>query len=316
MSTRTGPNRPVLAGNSAAAIYVLELLLDEWAPSELLVIAAPDDESADWHPSLADAARRYDVPTWQPDRVNAPEAIEALRAHDCDLLLSVYYTQIFRPELLSVIHGPAVNFHPSLLPRHRGTAPIIWAIAEGDTVTGVSVHELTVGIDTGPLVDQATLPIHPDDTGFSVHEKAALLVRALAARLLRRLLAGEGLPERTEQSGIATYHSKKDPRLNHLDWTSSRERVRNIVRALAPPLPGADTMLGDRRIVIEQADLCEVGAHIRAPGMVQIRRPGAEVLIWAGDGPLQIKRISCDGESLTGPALLDVLSRAEGEVAR
>src|SRR2546423_4522960 len=140
-------------------------MLELWPASDILALAPPESVRHEWQPSLADEARARGVPVAQPERVNDDHVLDRIRGHRPDLLLSVYYTQIFRPALLEAIDGPALNFHPSLLPRHRGTAPLIWAIVEGDALTGVSVHELTVGVDEGPLVDQKSLPIHPNDTG-------------------------------------------------------------------------------------------------------------------------------------------------------
>ena len=239
------PRRPVLAGNNKAAVEVLELMLQLWDATEILVVAPPRGPQHSWQPSLAGHAATRGVEVVGPDDVNEGWIVDALRDRASDLLLSVYYTQIFSTSLLDVIHGPRLNFHPSLLPRHRGTAPLIWAIAEGDTQTGVSVHELTVGVDTGPILWQRPLPIHQDDTGYSLHLKAAALVRAIASDLLRRLQLGRDLPDPVAQSGNSTVHTSRDPQLNRIDWSQPDDRIRNIVRALAWPLPGAETSWGE-----------------------------------------------------------------------
>src|SRR5262245_60949870 len=130
------PRRPVLAGNNEAAVLVLDLLLEEWAPADVLVIAPPGGAKHGWQPSLALHAAEHDVRVLEPEKVNDDEVVDELRRHGSDLLLSVYYTQLFRAPFLEAVDGPAVNFHPSLLPRHRGTAPLFWAIADGDEVDG------------------------------------------------------------------------------------------------------------------------------------------------------------------------------------
>ena len=99
----------------------------------------------------------------------------------------MYYTQLFRA-LLDAMRGRyALNFHPSLLPRHRGVAPLIWAIAEGDAKAGLTVHHIDADVDAGRIVMQRPLPIHRDDTGFSLHMKTAKLVRATDRRASSRL---------------------------------------------------------------------------------------------------------------------------------
>ena len=300
---RSTPTRPVLAGNSLAGGYVLDLLLEGWAPADLLVIAPPGGPRHGWQPSLADHARRRGVAVLDPLDVNDGTVVDAVRAHGADLLLSVYYTQLFRAPLLDAVDGPALNFHPSLLPRHRGTAPLIWAIADGDAVTGVSVHELTLGVDTGPLLWQRRLPIHPDDTGYTLHLKAAGLVRSIAADLLRALRAGRPLPDPVEQAGTPTVHTSRDPQLNQIDWAGRAEHVRNVVRALAAPLPGAYSTWQGRRIGIEEVDVLAPARSSRAPGMVEVGPSG--LAVWAADAPVRIELVRLDDEVVPATALIE-----------
>jgi methionyl-tRNA formyltransferase len=183
-------------------------------------------------------------------------------------------------------------------------APIVWAIAEGDQMTGLTAHYIDEGIDTGPVIVQRALPIHPEDTGYRLHLKMAWLVRATAAELLRLFLAGESFPSGIAQSGTATYHSRRDPELNRLDWASPRRRIRDIVRALAPPLPGAFTLLSGEPLVIARVDLVpeiEGGRTLR-PGMVELPRDGAPI-VWAADGPLTLAAVVDDGEIVPGQQL-------------
>ena len=202
--------------------------------------------------------------------------------------------------MLASVDGPVLNFHPSLLPRHRGHAPIIWAIADGDSVTGLSVHFIDEGIDTGPLVYQRSLPIHPFDTGFDVHSKMVHLVRSTAADLLRRWLADETLPQAIGQSGEPTTHSRRDSRLNHIDWNDDRERIRNVVRALAPPLPGAFVRhAGDELVLVDVEPAHHTTERGRPLGIVELE-PDGTPLVWAVDGPLKIASVLRDGKVVDG----------------
>lgn len=292
--------RVVLAGNNAAAIAVLDLLREKLPPSDILAVAPMRGPAADWQQSLAAAATARSVRWIAPPDVNDPATLEEIRAFAPTLLLSVYYTQIFSLELLACVHGPVLNFHPSLLPRHRGHAPIIWAIAEGDAVTGLSVHFIDEGIDTGPLVSQLPLAIHPRDTGFDVHSKMVALVRATAADILRRWFADVPLPAATGQSGEATTHSRRDSRLNHIDWSNDRERIRNIVRALAPPLPGAFVVHGSEEVVLIDVEPAHHTVERARPlGIVELEADGTP-LVWAADGPLLIKAAFRDGALVDG----------------
>lgn len=312
MTPTAVPKRPILAGNALGGVHALELLVEAFPATDILVIAPPEPDRHEWQPSMAHAAQQRSVAFVQPERVNDSAVVDRIAEHEPDLLLSVYYTQIFSSELLSQVSGPALNFHPSLLPRHRGTAPLIWAIVEGDEVTGVSVHELTSGIDTGNLLYQRTLGIHPDDTGYTLHLKTANMVRAAAALLLRRLLAGNGLPEAWHQEGPPTYHSKADPRINHLDFSWPRAQVRNVVRALAPPLPGAYATVQDHRLVLERVEMVESAGASRTPGTLEIEPTTDRVLIWAEDGPLEVCAASIDGERTGGADLAGAYGIEDG----
>jgi UDP-4-amino-4-deoxy-L-arabinose formyltransferase/UDP-glucuronic acid dehydrogenase (UDP-4-keto-hexauronic acid decarboxylating) len=182
----------------------------------------------------------------------------------------------------------------------------VWAIAEGDAMTGVTAHRIDTGVDTGRIVDQQRLPIHPMDTGFTLHGKAARLVRAMAARLLRSFLADGSMPEGFEQTGAASVHRLSDPALNHLDWHDGRERIRNITRALAPPLPGAYSFIGDQTVTFSRLRLAEsTGSREWPPGTIG-PNPGDLPMVWAGDGPLAVEEFVVDGVTLDGRELLSL----------
>jgi methionyl-tRNA formyltransferase len=307
--------RIVLAGNNLAAVYALDIVLDALAPEAVLVLAPTRTGRPAWQTSLADHARARGVATLTPDDVNAPEVLRAVESHEPDLLLSVYYTQLFRA-LLDAIRGrQALNFHPSLLPRHRGVAPLIWAIAEGDAKAGLTVHHIDADVDAGRIVMQRPLPIHRDDSGFSLHMKMAKLVRALTAELLRAYLDSGAVTDGVEQEGEASYHRYGDPVLNHIDWRAPRERVRNVVRALAPPLPGAYANVHHERLVVarvEPADRLARGAE-RPPGMVELVR-GQPPRVWAGDGPVALVEYFHEGELRPGEELASSGRLAEGQL--
>jgi len=307
--------RLALAGNNLAAVYTLDLLLEAVEPDDLLLIAPRPSDQPDWQESLAAHARAREVACLAPANVNEPEIAERVASHNPALFLSVYYTQIFRAELMEAIGGRALNFHPSLLPRHRGNAPLIWAIVEGDRMTGLSVHHIDAGIDTGNVVVQRPLPLHENDTGYVLHPKMAKLVRATAGEIIRDLLAGKPIPPGLEQSGPASYHSARDPRVNHIEWSDPRERIRNIVRALAPPLPGAFSLVAGMPLVISRVDPVEApaGAWPKTPGMVEVGSANAPI-VWAGDGAVRLTTVMVDETAMPGSVLIESGRLAEGQV--
>jgi methionyl-tRNA formyltransferase len=306
--------RVVLAGNNRAAVYVLELLLELVEAEQVLVLAPPEGGTPEWQVSIAEQADRLGIAHLTPKAVNSGSVLDQLRVHGANLFLSVYYTQIFRPELLDAVAGPCLNFHPALLPRHRGTAPLIWSIVEDEHLTGLTVHHIDRGVDTGAIVSQHSLPIHPEDTGWQLHQKMALLVRSTAAELLRDLAAGHGVPEGQPQGGPSTYHSMRDPRLNHIDWSEPAERIRNIVRALAPPLPGAYGLLDGEPLVLARVEQAEpaLPTQPKQPGMFELARPGIPPLIWTGKGALRVTDFMHEGELRPGGDLARLRGVTEG----
>ncbi len=306
--------RVILAGNNLAAIYTLDVLLEALVPDRLLVIAPPGGRLHDWQASLAARAEKAGVEHLAPEDVNAPAVLARAAAHRAGLLLSVYYSQIFGGRWFEAVLGPMLNFHPSLLPRHRGTAPLIWAIIEGDPITGLTVHHIDRGVDTGPILTQHVLPITPEDTGHSLHLKMAALVRAAAVELLRDFLAGRSIPAGRPQTGPGSHH-RRGERVNHLVWSAPRERIRNIVRALAPPLPGAYALFRGEPLVLARvaaADAIGTGGA-RPPGTLAVI-PGESPLVWASDGPLRIDRFVHGGEVCPGEALARRRGVRDGDV--
>jgi methionyl-tRNA formyltransferase len=296
--------RVVLAGNNEAALFALDLVREGLPAANILVIAPPDTQRAGWQPSLARRAQDLGIRHVAPDSVNDPSVCRLVEEHTPDLLLSVYYTQIFGEGLRTIPRDGALNVHPSLLPRHRGTAPLIWALVEGDAHTGVTVHHIDAGVDTGPVVAQRLLPIHPRDTGYVLHRKAAALVRAMVADLLRSYLEGAPLAAGTPQSGSASGHGGRDAPVNHLDWTASRERIANVVRALAPPLPGAFAILGGEPLLIAEVEILTADVEpTEQPGTLEVAPDGA-IVAWASDGPLRIVAyVDAEGDVVAGTSL-------------
>lgn len=295
----------LLAGNNIAGQYALDVALDLLGPEAITVLAPPDPATHSWQVSLAGAARGAGVRTLTPEDVNAGPAVRDVAATRPELVLSVYYTQIFRTAFFEAIDCPLVNFHPSLLPRHRGTAPLVWAIALGETRTGVTAHHIDAGVDTGDIIDQQPLPIHRDDTGYTLHRKAACLVRAMTASLLRQWARDGTLPPRREQHGEASYHSRSDPPLNHLTWSAPAERIRNVVRALAHPLPGAHAWVDGRQIVLDRVEAVSpaAGQGERPPGMVTLLGD-ADPAAWAGDALVRLVSVIEDGVAVPARQLV------------
>jgi methionyl-tRNA formyltransferase len=302
----------VLAGNNLAATRVLDLLLEAFAPDEILVVAPTGASTHEWHVSLEAHARLHTVPVITPSDINAPEICGRLSSEQPRLFMSVYYNQVFGPEIRSLT-CPLINFHPSLLPKHRGVAPLVWAIIEGEATTGVTVHHIDEGIDTGSIVLQGSLPIHPFDTGYSLHLKASNLVSALAARVIRDWISTGEIPPGQPQTGSATAHTRRDPQVNHIRWYWPAQRIHDVVRALAPPLPGAHMFLDGQRFTALSAQPVNEprGDGDPAPGTITLR-PSGDVLVWASDRAVCVDAVAADSPSQSRTTLRDIAAAHAG----
>lgn len=233
--------RIVFFGTPEFAVPSLEALV-AMRESVPLVVTQPDRprgrSRSNLQPSPVKArAESFVIPVLQPERPRGDDFIAALRAAEPDLGVVVAYGHILRPEVLAVPRYGMINVHASLLPRWRGAAPIQWAIASGDRVTGVTIMEMEAGLDSGPIITTRETPIGPDDTGGTLTKRLA----KLGAEALRDALGRyrDGRPPATPQDdALATYAPKIDHDVARIDWSRDAAAVGAHIRAF-DPVPGA-----------------------------------------------------------------------------
>ncbi len=182
-------------------------------------------------------AQELGLEVLQPERLRAPEAVEALRRLAPDLIVVAAYGQILRPEVLSLPPFGCLNVHASLLPRWRGASPIQHAILAGDDETGVTIMKMDEGLDTGPILAQRATPIAAEETAGSLAERLAQLGADLLLEILPAYLSGEIQPQPQPAEGVtyAPLLKKEDGRL---DLTRPADELSRQVRAFSP-WPGA-----------------------------------------------------------------------------
>ncbi len=228
--------RIVMLGTGDFALPTFEHLCDEGARVIALVTQPdrPQGRKQERIPSpikLAAIERR--IPVEQPENVNAPEAVDRIRALTPDLLVTAAYGQILSPELLSLPPLGGINLHGSVLPAYRGAAPVARAIENGDRETGVTVIRMTPRIDAGGMIAFARTPIDPDETSGDLEDRLARLGAPLVARAIADLVDGRAriLPQ-------AKFLVTKAPKLRkedgEIDWSASSAAVHNRIRAMQP----------------------------------------------------------------------------------
>ena len=227
----------ILCGKNDAAVDALEFLVAHG--DEVLVVANGNDDGVDgWQRSLVAAAARLGVPCHPPGPINASATIEALREFGADALVSIQYDQILRDALFNRIGCPCLNLHFALLPRHRGVAPIAWAVLEGDSEAGVTLHHMVEDIDCGDIVAQQRVAIGPTTTARELYdaltEAAGTLFRA--SYPFDRNSLSQRLPQET---ATASYHKNGDLDFSELrvDWSRPAAELQCWIRAMIfPPM--------------------------------------------------------------------------------
>jgi methionyl-tRNA formyltransferase len=247
------------------------------------------------------------IPVLQPERIRRePEAVEELQALAPDVIVVIAYGQILPRSVLEIPRVACLNLHASLLPRHRGAAPIQAAIAAGDPETGITVMYMDEGLDTGDILLKSSIPIAPDETGGSLHDKLAELAPSALAAALPQLETGIA-PRTPQDSTTATHAPKLEREHGAIDWSQPAEVIERKIRAF-DPWPGAFGILRDeggreRKLKIFKARV--VGENrMRSGEMVSSHLRGG-VEIGSSDGSLQLEVVQLEGKKrMTAAELL------------
>jgi methionyl-tRNA formyltransferase len=300
--------RAVVFAYSEVGVRCVRELLAQGLQIPLLFTHEDDPGERRWFGSVRDLALAQGIEVRTPGDPNAPEWIAAGRAADPDFLFSFYYRHMLSPDWLAVGRRGALNVHGSLLPRYRGRAPIHWAILHGETVTGVSLHYMTEKPDAGALVDQEPVPIGENDTALEVSLAAAEAAARLVRRCLPALIAGTAaaVPLNLAEG---SYHGRRRPEDGRIDWSRPARAVHDLVRAVAPPFPGAFCEVNGCRLAVDETRV-DAGPA-RYPGRMPCLY--AEGSAWFADcvdgRRLRLVRFSVDGEPVVDGRVPAALGR-------
>jgi methionyl-tRNA formyltransferase len=212
----------------------------------LVVTVADDPHETQWFASVADTAAAYGITTLTPSDANTPELQSQVAALRPDFIFSFYYRWMLGPELLGAARRGALNMHGSMLPKYRGRAPVNWAIARGERETGATLHYMVERADAGDIVDQLAVPILQDDDAREVFAKVTVAAETILARSLPGLIAGTA-PRRAQPIEPGHYFGRRRPEDGRIDWRWPARQIHNLVRAVAPPFPGAFAEVGGQR---------------------------------------------------------------------
>lgn len=245
---------------------------------------------------LAPLARQHGVPVVRTTDINEPAIVDRIRAWKPDLLVVIGWSRLIGPELLGLPPRGCVGCHASLLPAHRGRAPVNWSIIRGETCTGNTLMLLGAGADTGDIVDQRAIPIGPEDTCTTVYAKVGAVGADMLRTHLPALLAGTA--PRRPQRGQGDVLPKRTPAMGITDWTRPGQAIHDWIRGQTRPYPGAFTRLHGEQLMLWQSRRPaddDRPATLAPPGTV-VRVAPDGMTVATGDGFLAVTEICRPGQ--------------------
>jgi methionyl-tRNA formyltransferase len=250
-----------------------------------LVVTVPDDpRETQWYASVAATAADYGLTVIAPREANTRELERTVSGLQPDFLFSFYYRSMLGAPLLQTARRGALNMHGSLLPKYRGRAPVNWAILRGERESGATLHYMVARADAGDIVDSQAVPILLDDDAREVFAKVTVAAETVLARALPGLLAGTA-PRLPQPILPGEYFGRRRPEDGRIDWTRPALEIHNLVRAVAPPFPGAFGDVGGERWEIQRTRL----AAQPPPAELPLERP----YLFGADGECYVA--CCDG---------------------
>lgn len=290
----------VFMGTPDLAAHVLSQLAS-WPGGRIVgVVSQPDrPKGRDLHlqpTPVKLVAQAHQFPLFQPEKARSPEFLQQLRELAPDLILVAAYGQLLPQALLDIPRHGCLNVHTSLLPRYRGAAPIQWAIANGETETGVTIMRMDAGLDTGPIVSRATTPITATDNGQTLHDRLATIGATLLIDTIPGYVDGrlKPHPQPAEGVSLARRIQREDGRIQ---WTDAARSIHNRLRAFTP-WPGAYCQFvhgtKSKLLKVHAAEVLEASSAPAQPGSI-ISAGSSGILVACGSGILRLLEVQPEG---------------------
>ena len=295
--------RAVVFAYHDVGVRCLQVLLSAGVEVPLVVTTKDDPNEVQWFASTSVTAAEYGLTVVTPDEVNSAEVERTVAELRPDFVFSFYFRSLIGAPLLNAARLGALNIHGSMLPRYRGRAPVNWAILHGERETGATLHYMTARADAGDIVDQLAVPILENDEARDIFGKVTVAAEIILARSLPGLIAGTAprLPQKIE---AGQYFGRRRPEDGRIDWAARARDIHNLVRAVAPPFPGAFGQIDGQRWMIHKTRV--------EPRTIE---PSERARLFGADGRCYVA--CCDGGVLqilaaandSGPVDLSVAAR-------
>jgi methionyl-tRNA formyltransferase len=296
--------RAVVFAYHNVGVRCLKALIAHGVEIALVITHADAPGESIWFDSVARTAADFGVPVIAPVDPNTPDVVEQIAACKPDFLFSFYYRLMLKAPLLALAPRGALNMHGSLLPKYRGRAPVNWAIIHGETETGATLHYMTEKPDAGDIVAQSAVAILPDETAKQVFDKVTLAAQRTLESVLPALIACTA-PRVPQDLRRGAYFGGRKPEDGVVDWSRDAVSIHNLVRAVAPPYPGARTTLCGRAARVLRTRVISAGAPAIATPSLAVE---GECIVarCGGGGTLAILDLEIDGAAVPADRLAEI----------
>jgi methionyl-tRNA formyltransferase len=288
--------RVVFFGTPAFAVPTLEALLRS-SHRVAAVVTQPDRPSGRGQKTTDSPVKARAIaaglPVLQPARLKDPATLEALQATAADIGVVAAYGRLVPPSLLEWPRLGLINVHASLLPRHRGAAPVHRAILAGDAETGVTIMRLVEALDAGPMLAARRLTIGADETSTDVETSLAALGATLLVDTLDRMTTG-AIAEEPQDDALATYAPRLTKADSPVNWMRAATEVHNQIRGLHP-WPLAESWLRGDRLILRRSAVSPVSDDTAQPGTI-VSAHGDDLIVSTADGLVRLLELQREGK--------------------
>ena len=282
-------------GTPDFAVGTLEAII-EAGHEVVLVVTQPDKpkgrSGALQFPPVKECAVAHGIEVFQPTRIRLEENVEFLRNYEADIFVVAAFGQILPKSILDMPKYGCINVHASLLPKYRGAAPIQWAVINGDPVTGVTIQQMDIGVDTGDIIVTKELAIAEDETGGGLFDKLAVVGAEACLEAMDQI--ANGTATRTPQNHEeATHVSMISKEFGNIDWNKSAIEIERLIRGLNP-WPSAYTKLDGKTFKIWRARVNSENSSEKPGCVCKITKDCLEVQ--TGEGTLSLLEVQLEGK--------------------
>ena len=235
-------------------VNCLKALIKAGIQIDLVLTHQDDPHENVWFGSVAKLCEDQQIPYLTPTAQELVGLVPKIQKLAPDYLFSFYYRHMIPAELLACAKIAALNMHGSLLPKYRGRAPVNWAILHGETKTGATLHVMEAKPDAGDIVGQSTVSINPDETATDVFGKVSKAAVDVINHVLPQLIQGQ-VPKKPNDLSKGSYFGGRKPEDGHIHWRQTAKQVHDLVRAVAPPYPGAFTENQGQKMIVARTTL-------------------------------------------------------------